>query len=119
MGFIDDNLMSGEQVVYRTKLHWIILLWPIILGVIAFMFFAGGEGAATAGGLLLLVAIIWGIFAFISFKTSEFGVTNKRVLIKVGFVRRNSLETLLTKVEGIQANLRYTWENIKLWGHNS
>jgi uncharacterized membrane protein YdbT with pleckstrin-like domain len=104
MGYIDDNLMSGEQVVYRTKLHWVIFLWPIICAVIAFMFFAGEGGTAAARGFFLLVAIIWGISSFISFKTSEFGITNKRVLIKVGFIRRNSLETLLTKVEGIQVN---------------
>jgi uncharacterized membrane protein YdbT with pleckstrin-like domain len=102
MGYIDDNLMSGEQIVYRTKLHWVIFLWPIIFVVIAFMFFAGDSTAA--GGFFLLVAIIWGVSFFISFKTSEFGITNKRVLIKTGFIRRNSLETLLTKVEGIQVN---------------
>src|SRR5258706_11991105 len=33
--------------------------------------------------------------------SSEFAVTNKRVLIKVGFIRRHSLELLLQKVEGI------------------
>ena len=103
MGYIDDNLMSGEQVVYRAKLHWVVFLGPIIFAVIAFMFFAGG-GDTAAGGFFLLIAIIWGISAFISFKTSEFGITNKRVLIKVGFIRRSSLETLLTKVEGIQVN---------------
>jgi len=56
------------------------------------------------GAFHLSVAIIWGISSFISFKTSEFGITNKRVLIKAGFIRRNSLETLLTKVEAIQVN---------------
>ncbi|PIU51164.1 hypothetical protein COS91_05900 [Candidatus Desantisbacteria bacterium CG07_land_8_20_14_0_80_39_15] len=45
-----------------------------------------------------------GIPVFISFKTSEFGITNKRVLFKIGFIRRNSLEILLTKIEGIQVN---------------
>jgi len=104
MGYIDDNLMSGEQVVFRTKLHWVIFLWPIIYAVIAFMFFAGGGGFAAAGGFFLLVAIIWGISSFISYKTSEFGITNKRVLIKVGFIRRDSIEIFLTKVEGIQVN---------------
>ena len=33
--------------------------------------------------------------------SSEFAVTNKRVLIKVGLIRRHSLELLLQKVEGI------------------
>ena len=41
---------------------------------------------------------------YITYSTSEFGVTNKRVLVKVGFIKRHSLETLLTKVEGISVD---------------
>jgi uncharacterized membrane protein YdbT with pleckstrin-like domain len=94
--------MNGERVVYRTKLHWIVFIGPIVFIIVAFMFFVGGKEIALAGTLFFLIAIVWTVSAFISFKTSEFGITNKRVLIKVGFIRRSSLETLLTKVEGIQ-----------------
>ena len=104
MGYIDENLMNGEQIIYRTKLHWILFLGPIAFTIIAFIFFAAGKNIAPVGILFFLIAIVWAVSAFISFKTSEFGITNKRVLIKVGFIRRNSLETLLTKVEGIQVN---------------
>ena len=62
----------------------------------------GGGDTAVVGGIFLLIAIIHSISSFIDYKTSEFGITNKRVLVKVGFIRRNSLEVLLTKVEGIQ-----------------
>lgn len=104
MGYIDENLMNGERVVHRSKLHWIVFLKPIVLALVAFMFLAGKKEVAPVGNLLFLIAIVWAVSAFISFKTSEFGITNKRVLIKVGFIRRTSLETLLTKVEGIQVN---------------
>lgn len=101
MGYIDDNLMNGEQVVYRTKLHKIVFFGPVIFFVLT-IFFA--ITVLELSGFTFLVSIIWAISAFINFKTSEFGITNKRVLIKVGFIGRNSLETLLTKVEGIQVN---------------
>jgi len=104
MSYIEKNLMNGENLVYRTKLHWIVFLWPIIWLVVAIMFFSSGGDAAAAGGLFILIAIVTGIASFINFKTSEFGITNKRVVVKVGFIRRNSLEVLLSKVEGIQVN---------------
>ena len=104
MSYIEKNLMNGESVVYRTNLHWVVFLWPIIWLVVAIMFFSSGGDAAAAGGLFILIAILTGISSFINFKTSEFGITNKRVLVKVGFIRRNSLEVLLDKVEGIQVN---------------
>ena len=106
MSYIEKNLMNGESVVYRTKLHWIIFLWPIICVVVAIIFFSCGsdEYKYVIGLLIILIAIIAGIASFIEFKTSEFGITNKRVIVKVGFIRRNSLEVLLNKVEGIQVN---------------
>ena len=104
MSYIENNLMNGESIVYRTKLHWVVFLWPILWFVVAIMFFSGGGDAAAAGGLFILLAILTGIASFINFKTSEFGITNKRVIVKVGFIRRNSIEVLLNKVEGIQVN---------------
>jgi uncharacterized membrane protein YdbT with pleckstrin-like domain len=100
MKFIDKNLMDGEQIIYRTKLHWIVFLGPIILFVIGI--FASYKEASAVGGISIFLAIIWVIAAAISRVTSEFGISNNRVLIKVGWIKRNSLETLLTKVEGIQ-----------------
>ncbi len=104
MSYIDNNLMSGETVIYRASLHWIIFAWPIVWLIVAILLFAGGGDTAAVGGLFLLLAILIGIGSFITYSTSEFGITNKRVLVKVGFIRRNSLEVLLSKVEGIQVN---------------
>lgn len=104
MSYIDKNLMNGEKILYRGKLHWAVFLWPIIWFIVAIMFFGGGGDTAAAGGLFVLIAIVTGIASFINYTTSEFGITNKRVIVKVGFIRRNSVEVLLNKVEGIQVN---------------
>jgi len=104
MSYIENSLMNGESVIYSAKLHWVIFLWPAIWLVIALSIFSSGGDAAAAGGGVIVIAILTGIASFINYSTSEFGITNKRVLAKVGFIRRNSLEVLLTKVEGIQVN---------------
>lgn len=51
-----------------------------------------------------ILALVSGTVSFINLKTSEFGVTTNRVLMKTGLIRRNSFEVLLSKVEGIQVN---------------
>lgn len=94
--------MNGEQLIYRAKLHWIVFAWPIVWLVLAVLMFSGD--ASGAGDLFILLAIVSGAAAFISYATSEFGVTNKRVLVKIGFIRRKSLEVLHSKVEGIQVD---------------
>ena len=101
MAYIDNNLMSGEEITYRAKLHWIVFLWTIIWFVVATAIVTGG-GVAAIGGIFGLLGIVTGVSAAINYSTSEFGITNKRVMVKIGFIRRNSIEVLLTKVEGIQ-----------------
>jgi uncharacterized membrane protein YdbT with pleckstrin-like domain len=99
--------MPGEQVIYRAKLHWIVFLLPIILGVVGVVLQFPGltnsdmQAVGCGGVILLLLAALSGVSAAISYTTSEFAVTSKRVLVKVGFIRRHSLELLLTKVEGV------------------
>lgn len=44
MSCIDKPLMNGESVVYRTKLHWVIFLWPRMWCVVALCL--SGQAAA-------------------------------------------------------------------------
>lgn len=54
--------------------------------------------------VFLFLVLPTGIGAFVNRKTSEFAVTNKRVVMKFGFIRRSSLEVLLTKIEGVSVD---------------
>lgn len=102
MDYTESNLMAGEKIVARARLHWIIFIWPAVLAFIAVMMLTGG-GAQGAPGLFIIAAI-WGAAALANLQTSEFAVTNKRVLMKLGWIRRHSLELLLPKVESIQVH---------------
>ena len=59
-------------------------------------------------GLLLLPAfglglIVW-IVAYVRFKSTELAITTKRVIVKVGFIRRSTVEININKVESIQVD---------------
>jgi len=99
MGYIEDHLISGEKIVLMAKRHWIVFAWPVILAFLALLSLA--NQSIEFGGVFLLLAGIVSVPSFIDYATSEFGITNRRVLVKVGFIRRHSLEMLLTKVEGV------------------
>ncbi|MDZ4343080.1 MAG: PH domain-containing protein [Candidatus Binatia bacterium] len=102
MDYTESNLMAGEKIVARARLHWIIFIWPTVLAFIPVMMLTG-SGAQGAPGLFIIAAI-WGAAALANLQTSEFAVTNKRVLMKLGWIRRHSLELLLPKVESIQVH---------------
>lgn len=59
MGYIEQNLIAGEKVVYQTRLHWIIFAWPAVFLVIALFSLLGREGGA--GGFFLIVGLLWGL----------------------------------------------------------
>lgn len=95
VGYVEESILAGERVVYRTTLHKIVFIWPVLFLLIAVL---------GAGWLFYLLAAVAGVLAYAEYTTSEFGVTNRRVLAKVGIISRRSLEILLTKVEGIGVN---------------
>lgn len=53
------------------------------------------------GLLLILLGIGLGIGTLAQYLTSEFAITNKRVVLKTGLIRRQAVEPLLQKVEGM------------------
>ena len=105
MAYVDQNLISGETVHYRTGLHWIVLVTPIIVAsFLALMSLFAFFGSVVIGLALLLIAGLIVAAGFLSRSSSEFAVTNKRVILKAGLIRRRSLELLLTKIESIGVN---------------
>lgn len=101
MGYIDKNLMKDEQIIYRASLSWVIYLSAAVwafLGVLALFF--GRDGFALAV-LFFLIAAIALIRAVLAKKTSDFAVTNRRLILKTGVISRNIVELMLTKCEGV------------------
>ena len=111
MSYVESNLIVGEKVLYQTGLHWIAVVPSYILGaifgligitaLIGGLFTAGGSGL-IAIGFVLIIAATGGIYlAFLQRKATEMAVTNKRVVIKAGLLRRKTFELLLSKIESI------------------
>lgn len=104
MSYITRHLLPGEQVVYRTRLHWKLYVWPALLTLLVLLPLAILALSSTHPWLALLpaaVALPLLLVAFLRRRTSEFAVTNKRVILKLGVLSTRSVELLLAKIEGI------------------
>ncbi len=126
MGYIESNLMPNEQVLYKAKVHPAVFLRAIfgllfsgllliyyfyILGTINKEFQATQQVSDINGVMaffvlflvvfMLFVTLLLGIQAWLTLKMTEFGVTDKRVIAKVGFIRRHTIEILLSKIESV------------------
>jgi uncharacterized membrane protein YdbT with pleckstrin-like domain len=107
MSYVEKHLMPGENIVYRAYLHWAAFLGPILwfsaaLWLCIAGFFYNSDAVVGVWALILVMILpLAALPAFVAWRTSEFAVTNKRVLIKTGLIRRHSLEKLLSKIESI------------------
>lgn len=79
MSYVRSNLIAGEQVVFETRRHWIAYF--------------------SLRGLFTL-----GLLPLIEYWTSEFAITNKRVIVKEGLVYRDTLELNLQRVESVSVD---------------
>lgn len=110
MSYIDNNLLPDEKVVYRSHLHWIIFtraaLWFAVAIFFHYINFYVSPLLAPYYQFVIFIPIMIGfvdiITSLIKYSTTEFGITNKRVIMKMGFIRRYSSENFLQKIENIQ-----------------
>ena len=110
MSFIEKHLLPGEQILYVSGKHWKIFLPATLLlisGAVFLILYLMQQELRLLmyGGIALaILAVLLLIPPLIEYLGTEFGVTNRRILIKVGLVRRHSIEILLNKVEGVQVD---------------
>ena len=117
MGYVEQNLISGEEIAYRSGLHWIVLLRSMfvaallgLLGVVMLVESSQVNDAQTRqvvsalGVVAIVIGAIYLLAAMIRRSGAEFAVTNKRVIFKTGVMRRSSEELFLNKVESITVN---------------
>lgn len=119
MSYIDKNLIPGEQVMYRTRLHWIVIFWHLIwalvfaaAGAYLLVGLPGVSGLSDnaihwgriGGGVLLAFAAISFLVALVRRNSVEMAVTNKRVTVKVGLVSHSTEEMMLNRIESIMVD---------------
>lgn len=120
MSYIESNLVPGESVIYQTRLHWIVMLWHIVLGCLllglpgaVLLYYALSQTGLEAknvhimegGGVVLLACGVAAILMGMTRRNAtEMAVTNRRVVIKTGLVSRTTIEMLLNKVESIEVS---------------
>lgn len=102
MSFFDKNLLPDEQIAYRTKKHFIIFLVPVAMTCFIFFFlFSGNEYMPRLAWIPAIAAVILWLNSWLIYTTSEFAITNKRILMKEGFFTRHTNETRLSAIANV------------------
>ena len=116
MSYVERNLIEGEQVVFQTKHHWIVMLGTLLLGLtldvvgIAGLIYllnqrdwapAGRNVALLGAAAAVIAGSLMTLYGTMKRNATEMVVTNKRVIVKTGILKRNTFEMLLSRIESI------------------
>jgi uncharacterized membrane protein YdbT with pleckstrin-like domain len=77
--YVKNHLIKDESVVFETKYHWVIFF--------------------TLKSLFTLAIAPW-----LQRALSEFVITNRRIIIKTGFIARSTFEMNLSKIESVNVD---------------
>ncbi|MBN2549295.1 MAG: PH domain-containing protein [Anaerolineales bacterium] len=109
--YVRSVLLPGERILAVGKLHWGIFLNPILWTSITifYLFFPFSsisdevpEMSILCCSLLPIMSLASWVTAISTYLSTEFALTDKRVIGKSGLIRRQSLELVLSKVESVQ-----------------
>jgi uncharacterized membrane protein YdbT with pleckstrin-like domain len=109
-------LLPGEMVAFRTQKSPIIFSLPILWTLVtlaftihSYQFFSQLQGSQLVNYISTLICFVPAIIAFFSwlnqgliYVTSDFIITNQRVIMREGFFIRHSAETRLSAIAEIQ-----------------
>jgi uncharacterized membrane protein YdbT with pleckstrin-like domain len=114
VSYISNNLKTNEKLVFKSSQSIkSLFFWSFIFGFIGLLLF-------LLKGLVIIMGvssgnngiylIYWSVYLFfliknlITYFTTEYGVTNTRVVSKEGLIRRDIEEINLSSIESINVN---------------
>ncbi len=92
--FVESSLISGEGVIQTAKVSWMSQLRYFIFAV--FFLILGAYFLPW-----IIVAFLLVLSMVVNVTSTELAVTNKKVIGKIGFIRRTSVDIPVRKLESI------------------
>ena len=110
MPFPPDLLNESEEVILDLRPHWVKLFLPILYVVLAIA--ATGAAAVLAGDTpiplvllaVLAAAVVFLLVRYVKWTTTNFVVTNERLIHREGVIAKNGIEIPLDRVQTIRFN---------------
>lgn len=117
MSYPENVLAAGEQVVLHRHPHWNRLIWPVVVLVLLTGLAAFGSGFVNSTpwqqiAKNVIHAVIWGIWLvivgwltlwpFLSWLTTHFVVTNRRVMFRHGVLTRSGIDIPLARINSVE-----------------
>ncbi|MFV0495425.1 PH domain-containing protein [Mycobacterium sp.] len=117
MGYPDNALAAGEQVVLHRHPHWRRLILPVLALVLVTALAGLGSGFVESAGWSpqagrIVHGVVWGLWLVVvgwltvwpvlSWLTTHFVVTNRRVMYRHGIFTRTGLDIPVARINSVE-----------------
>lgn len=121
MSYIKSILLSDEKIIYRRHPHWIVVLRSWMVLIIAAFLLVRGHPTLLSICLFSILALIVCLSGLIFYYSSEYGITDKRIVMKSGFISRVAFENSLDLIERVEISQSIMgrildYGSIRIWG---
>lgn len=107
MSYIDKNLLPDERILFRTRKHFMVFFFPAVWALFSFYATAYMQTNPILIKLdwlpWLIALIFWGQVG-LDWVSSEFAVTNKRVMMREGFFYRHTNEMRISAISQVNVD---------------
>lgn len=103
--YVRKVLTDGEHVLHTGQVSWwtlsgsVALALALLAAAVAWQWL---RPTPILPLLLLVAAAVIALVAYVKQRSTELAITNKRLIVKRGFLRRDTIEINLIKVESLQ-----------------
>jgi len=118
MGYMEELLATNEEILYRTKQHWMAPIFGTVTGVLmliggvvlfGFHLTLATDGfmnfirtlAFWASLILMVVGVVWVGYSYIQWWVEDFAVTNQKVVKVGGLLRKRTSGSGLEKINDV------------------
>ena len=111
MSYVREVLQPGEEIRFRTNVHWLVYLPAMVMFVLgiafALWYTAAAKSAPHAPDPVWLKCCAWRPAvhpAWLKRFGTEIAVTDRRVIYKTGLVQRDTTEINMAKIESVDVS---------------
>ncbi len=95
-----EDLKEGN-VIYFTRLHWVIFFWPVIALCLTFVLQAYLPQLGDMCLFLMGFALLWIAMTWVTYYFSSITIKKKQVILRTGIIVRQTVDIPLSKIETI------------------
>ncbi|KTD37547.1 transmembrane protein [Legionella moravica] len=92
---------TDSNVIYFTRLHWIIFFGPILGLVLASALYVYIVQLRQISLLLIVFALLWILMTWVTYYFSSITIKRKQVILRTGIIVRQTVDIPLSKIETI------------------